>query len=471
MRHARRVMKPGRAGAGPSRRAMLAGGVGAAALVVLPDLAFAGSASAITTAATDAVAVGRGPGHFFVYGLPGTAERGSSAVQGAAGPAARALVRSSPIAMASKLAAGPVMSPDQSTLALVTVDEAESAASVTLSLIDTASFAIAAQGSLRLAGLPARTNILPTAVFAPGTSVVALVLAITSPSNWRMITKKDGGTRSLLAATWRSHHELAYFDRRTGEFTGPFSLGDAPSLALSTAAANAHDLFLWTTEEPQPGQAAKGRPAPVSRLSVYPLGGGSARLSVPSPGPWPAGEPVITLPDGDIARLVEGRDMQVWSAAGHLTSTRIAAIEEVFAKAAAVTVTPRPDGMLLLSKPGIGRAIVVDPAHSFRVRSQVDFPVPALAYGAPASKAVLSPAGDVLYVLGPRAVGGLSAYDVATGALRASYSRGHHYCGLYQLSSGSLLAVGTDSPRVSFFSSSLRPLGSMDTTLFVADVF
>ncbi len=365
------------------------------------------------------------------------------------------------------------MSPDRSTLALVTVDEAESAASVTLSLIDTASFAIAAQGSLRLAGLPARTNILPTAVFAPGTSVVALVLAITSPSNWRTIVKKDAtrGTRSLPAATWRSHHELAYFDRRTGEFAGPFSLGDAPSLALSTIAANGRDLFLWTTEEPQPSDAGKGRPAPVSRLSVYPLRGGSARLSVPSPGPWPSGEPVITLPDGDIARLVEGRDMQVWSAAGHLTSIRIAAIEEVFAKAAAVTMTPRPDGTLLLSKPGIGRAVVVDPVHSFRVRSQVDFPVPALAYGGPASKAVLSPAGDVLYVLGARAVGGLAAYDVATGTLRASYSHGHHYCGLYQLSSGSLLAVGTDSPRVSFFSSSLRPLGSMDTTLFVADVF
>ncbi len=63
---------------------MLAGGVGAAALVALPDLAFAGSASAVTTAAKGAIAVGQGPAHFFVYGMPGS-KGGSSALQGAVG--------------------------------------------------------------------------------------------------------------------------------------------------------------------------------------------------------------------------------------------------------------------------------------------------------------------------------------------------------------------------------------------------
>jgi hypothetical protein len=438
---------------------MLAGGAGAAA---------------VTRSANGAAGAGQPSGHFFVYGMPGTAE-GNSTLQGGTGPAARALARSSPTAIASKLAAAPVASPDQRTLALVTVDETESAARVTLSLIDTTSFAIAAQGTLRLAGLPARTNILPTAVFAPGTSVVALVLAITSPSDWRTISKIDatGGTRRIPAATWRSHHELAYFDAGTGRFTGPFSLADAPSLVLSTVAATGTDLLLWTTQEPQPMAHLKARPepAPVSRLAAYPLGGGQARFSVPSPGPWPGGEPVLTLASGDVARLLAGRDMQVWSArTGRLATTAITAIEEVWAKPSAVTMTQRPDGTLLLVKAGIGRAVVVDPARSFRVRAQVDFPVPAVAYGGPASKAVLSPDGDILYVLGAKA-GGLSGYDVGTGALRASYSHGQHYSGLYQLASGALLATGTASPRVSFFSPSLRLLGSMQTTLFVADVF
>jgi hypothetical protein len=457
---------------GPTRRAVLAG-VGAAALVIVPDLEPAARASAGTKAKGD-VSAASGLRPFYVYGTPGTAQHGASLVQAARGPAARTLPGRAE-SVARGLAAAPVLSPDQSTLALVTVTETGSVSSVMLSLVDTASATLAARGTLHLPGLPAGTYILPTVVFAPGTAVVALVLAISSPSDWRMVTKRDGrgGTRTIPAATYRSHHQVAYFDRAAGVFTGPFSLSDEPSLALCTAAANSGELFLWTTEEPPAARSPKTRPVPpvVSRMSVYPLGGGQARLSVPAPGPWPSHEPVITLPDGDIARLVDARDMQRWSArTGRFTSVRIGPIAEVRAKIAPVVITPRPDGTLFLAKPGIGRAVVVDPADSFRVRTQIDFPVPPMAYGAPASKAVLSPDGSVLYALGGSG-GGLSAYDAGTGALQASYSHGQHYSGLYQLASGTLLAVGTANPRVSFYSPSLQPLGSIDTTLFVAAIY
>ena len=114
----------------------------------------------------------------------------------------------------------------------------------------------------------------------------------------------------MHAVTWRSHHALAYFNRHTGTFTGPFHLDNAPSLALTTAAANSSDLFVWTTREPQPA-TTRPQPPPLPWVSVFPLGSGQARTSVPSPAPWPAGEPVVTLSTGEVGRLVNGRAVQV----------------------------------------------------------------------------------------------------------------------------------------------------------------
>ena len=84
---------------------------------------------------------------------------------------------------------------------------------------------------------------------------------------------------------------------------------------------------------------------------------------------------------------------------------------------------------------------------------------------------MLAPAGDTLYVLGSAGTGGLCAYDVASGALTASFSEGRHYAGLYQLPSGALLAVGAENPRLAFFSSALSPLGTTDTNLHISAVF
>ncbi len=479
MRSQRKKAQSALSGLGPSRRATLTGGIGAAALLALPDLAFSSPAAASATAfaAGTARSATTASPHFFLYGLPGPQGHPTASVAAGRAPAARSRALPAPAPIATKLAAAPVVSPDGAALALVTVDTAAVGATVTLTLIDRASAAITAQGTLALPDLAAGTNILVTPVFAAGTRTVALVLALTRPSHWRSIRKPDprtGSTRTMPVATWRSHHALAYFDQSSRTFTGPFHLADEPSLALSTAAANGSDLFLWTTREPQPDRSAKRRPvpAPLPWISAFRLGSGKARFSMPSPAPWSGGEPVVTLPSGDVARLVNGRDVQVCSAqAGQVRNVSIEPLSETRAKPSAVTMQARADGTVFITKPGIGRAVLVDPARSFRVLSQVSFPVPASPFGAPSSKAVLSADGQVLYVLGGAAAGGVAAYDVATGKLTASYSHGQQYAGLFQLASGTLLATAAANPRLAFFSPSLSPLGNMDTALHVSDVF
>jgi hypothetical protein len=463
------------AASGPSRRAMLVGGIGVTALVALPDLALASpiarAAAASDTAAGATLSASR---HFFIYGLPGSVSRAAAAVHAAAAPAGRAKPSAAAKPIASALACAPVLSPDQSTIALVTVDQTDQDASVTLSLVDTASAAIVSHGTLRLDRVPAGSNILPTPVFAAGTQIVALIVAITSPSDWRTISKRDktGGTSKHLAATWRSHHELAYFDRKAGRFTGPFNLGNEPALALTTVAANAHGLFVWNTAEPQLSGPKRAPVAvPLPRLSVYPLGSGKARHTALAPAPWPGGEPVLALPDGDIVRLAFGRQLHVVSArTGEISSIAVPEIQEIKAKPTALTMTLRPDGTLLIVKAGIGRAVLVDPAQRYRSVASVDFPIPEIASGGPPSKAVLSPDGEVLYVLGSRQAGGIAAYSVASGKLAASYSSGTQYSGIYQLPSGTLLTTAVKGPRVSFFSGSLHPAGTLDSTIFVAEV-
>jgi hypothetical protein len=380
------------------------------------------------------------------------------------------------VPVAAGLAAAPVLSPDAGTVALVTVEAVAGGQEVRLTLVSTASAKVAKHGSVTITGIPEGTNILPKPVFAAGSATIALVLAITVPTGKRPMRKRNerGEVRNGMATTWESHHALAYFDSATGSFAGPFHLADQPSLALSTAIANADDLFVWTTREPRPDPAAKShpKPPPLPQLNVYPLGSAKPRLSVPAPAPWPGGEPVAALPSGDVARLVNGRILQVCSArTGEVTQAAVGPLNIIRAKPSAVTMQARQDGTLFLTKPGIGRAVILDPAASFRVKTDISYPVPAWPFGAPWTKAVLSPSGGTLFVLGEAKTGGISAYDVATGAMTASYSQGHQYSGLYQMPSGTLLAVAPKNPRLAFFSATLSPLGTADTNLHVSAVF
>jgi len=460
---------PGGDGFGLNRREVLAGSIGAGALVALPDLGVgdlpgARSGQSAKTALR----------YVFLYGTPGPAPSGS--LVATTFPVSRTAPPPTPVPVAIKLAAAPVLSPDQAVTALTTVDMVPDGAQITLTLLDATSAAVAKQGSVTVAGIPADANVLVTPVFAPGSAIVSLVLAITMPTGKRLMRKADPGAGSLAAqwaTTWVSHHALAYFDQRSGVITGPFHLSDEPSLALTTAAANSSDLVLWTTREPQADDPAEIRAqASLSRLTVFPLGSGTASLSGPAPAPWPGGEPVITLPAGDVARLVRGRDVQVCSArTGEITELGIAAFGHARAKPSAVTMQARSDGTVFMTKPGAGVAVIADPAEAFRTTAQIQFPLPATPLGAPWTKAVLSPAGDTCYVLGPAATGGISAYDVGSGKMAGSYSDGSQYAGLYQLPSGALLAVRPENPRLAFFSAGLSPLGTADTNLDVSAVF
>jgi hypothetical protein len=154
-----------------------------------------------------------------------------------------------------------------------------------------------------------------------------------------------------------------------------------------------------------------------------------------------------------------------------VTEVGIPAFGQARAKPSAVTMQARLDGTVFMTKPGVGVAVIADPAEAFRITGQIHFPLPATPFGAPWSKAVLSPAGDTCYVLGPAATGGLSAYEVGSGKMVGSYSDGRQYAGLYQLPSGSLLAVRPENPRLAFFSAGLSPLGTADTNLDVSAVF
>jgi hypothetical protein len=455
-----------------SRRELLAGGIGASALIALPDFTRTGGRGARPAASGNSA--GR---YVFLYGTLQSAASPGGSVATAVTPTSRSRSLPAAVPVATNLATAPVLSPDQATVALVTVNTVPDGSKVTLTLVKTASATVARRGSVTITGVPDGTNILATPVFAPGSATIPLVLAITVPTGQRLVRKLNPHTGSATvrsATTWQTHHALAYFDSATGAFAGPFHLADQPSLALSTAVASAHDLFLWTTREPQPDRTAKShpKPPPLPQLNVYPLGSAKPRLSVPAPAPWPGGEPVAPLATGDVARLVNGRCLQVCSArTAEVTQFTVKPLNVIRAKPSAVTMQARPDGTLFLTKPGIGRAVVLDPADSFRVTADVTFPEPAAPLGAPWSKAVLSPSGDTLFVLGGAGTGGISAYDVATGALNASYSQGRQYAGLYQMPSGTLLAVGATNPRLAFFSSTLSPLGTADTNLHVSAVF
>jgi len=446
---------------------MLAGGLGAGALIALPDLSMAGRQASTSPLSKIAPA---GQRYALLYGtLPKSSSGGQIAPAVTPTSKAKPLPPATPVAVS--LASAPVLSPDQSSVALITVNSVSGGSAVTLTLVNSSTAAIEAQGTVTVSGTPAGTNIIATPVFATGTSTIAVVLGITEPTGHQPAVKKGTGVH-FDATTWQSHHALAYFDTSTGAFAGPFDLNNGPALALHTAAANTSDLFLWTTPEPQI-TAVKGTASPLPTVSVFPLGAGTPRLTAPALAPWPGHEPVVTLASGDVARFVNGSAVQVVSAQnGDTTQTAISALSARPAKPSSITMTARPDGTLFLVKPGIGRAVIADPAASFNIKAQVDFPVPGVPAGGLVHKAVLSASGETLYVLGPTKTGGLAAYDVATGKMTASFSKGSiSYTGLSLLPSGNLLAVTGNNPRLAYFSPTLEPLATANSTLQIAAVY
>jgi hypothetical protein len=472
-----------------SRRALLAGSVGAGALIALPDLgAKAATADVAATGAATTSATATTARYALIYGTLNAAPFTGGSLATTGTPAASSSAPAQPansrktaqpavlpaaVPVASMLAAAPVASPDQSLTALVTIDALTNGQRVTLTLVDMTTLTVARQNSITVTGIPDGTNILVTPVFAPGTSVIPVVLAITVPKAAGTMRKTDpaAGKMATWAATaYESQHALAYFDTATGAFDGPHYLRDEGTLALTTVAASKTDLFVMTTKEPEAAPA--GTKAPVSQLRAFPLGSAKQRFSAPAFGPWPGGEPVVTLASGDIARMINGRAVQVFSKKnGDLTQHTIAPVNVIRAKPSPVTMEARPDGTVFLTKPGIGKAVIADPARGFATKAEISFPAPARPLGAPWSKAVLSADASTLYVVGSAKAGGIAAYDVKTGALAGAYTQGHQYAGVYLMPSGSLLAVSAANPRLTFFSPGLSPLGTASTDMQVAAVY
>src|SRR5215469_10502244 len=338
-----------------SRRAMLAGGAGVVALVAMPDLAPGAAQAAAAVRHGDAVgSSATTSGHFFLYGVtddPGHATR----VQAGQSPGVRSAAAPGAVSVTTNLAATPVASPDQSLLGLSVVTMAAAGATVTFSVVSKATGAVIRNTSFTIPGVPADTGILVTPAFSPDLSVVALVVAITVRTAVRMVPKLDprsGASQLVQAATLRSRHALAYLDMRTGSLAGPFYLADEGTLALSTAVATDSELFLWTTMDPQALHMTKGyrRAAPLPGISVFPFGAGKARLTVPSPAPWPGGEPAVALATGDVARLVNARTLQVVSARnGDLSEISPAPLSARRAKPTPATMMARADGSLFLT--------------------------------------------------------------------------------------------------------------------------
>jgi hypothetical protein len=450
-----------------SRRALLQRSVGAAVLVAAPEL-FSAKRAAAAAGLAGAVTAGR---PFYLYGIPDPTDvPGPSVHAGEAGSG-------SPKALATELAALPVKSPDGTKLALVALQEHGAVAGLAVTVVDVASAAVVSSGTLTMSELP-DAMLLATPVFAADSSTVAVVLSVTEPTNWQTLPKLNpltGETRTIRTATWVSHHALVYFDSRSKSFAGPFQLSDAPSLARVSATADDRDLFLWTIKEPAAVRGTKENPlpAPVPQLSAFPLGSGKARFTVQASDVWPVNsEPILQVGTGMIARLVYGRQVEIYGPkSGSHTTVTIGPLDQGSAKSAFTTMELRPDGLVYMSNPVIGKAVVADPSRSFKVVSAVSYAAPGGAGGAPSSKAALSADGKTLYALGGGQAGGLSAYDASTGAVRASHADGKQYTAVYELSGGTILAVSADNPRLSFFSASLDPISTTDSSLNVVEVY
>jgi hypothetical protein len=455
-----------------SRRDVLKGGVGVTLLACTSELLLR-RRTTVTATGFDPTLSADLASPFFVYGLtnespPVTLEMGTTANL------------SQPLTVvAQPLAAPPVRSLDGSRLASVSVsDQVGDTMKVTVTLIDYLTGSPVSSGILPVSGLPAGTLLLVTPTLAPDDNTVGLGLSISVPTNPRTATKfnvQSGETMTIQAVTWVSHHEVAFFDGANSTFSGPYDLGDAPSLARVNIVADASDLYVWTVPDLSV-LVASGTEVPsalTTTLRVFPLGSATPRLSLPAPGPWPVNsEPLLALSTGGAARMIYARQLQVYDpTTGQATTYDYPDLAVVkSAKPGTPDLRLNSDGTLLLTNPASGAAVFVDPAQSYAVVASVTFPIPLTISGA-ASKVALSGDCSTLYTLGPSGAGGLSAYDIQTNTLVASYSDGDEYAGVYCLGSGSLVALDRSSATLIFFSPALDPVGEASPGLYVSRIY
>ena len=451
----------------PTRRAMLTGGLGITALIALPDVLAGSPAYASQAAAGNSTA---STPHFFLYGTTGP--RTHAGVEGHKSPGAGASPASN-VVMGLDLA--PVRSADGSTLALVSTSPTGSARSVTLTLVDTQSGATSSSTTLALPGASSDASILTRPVFA-GPDTVVLLVAVSEPSLPRTIRKAPATGREAVTTgyTWTTHHQVAYFDRGTSTFSRPYSvrLGSDPYLALTDAAADSTHLYLWAVQDYSRIRAGKGaaHASLTTEFFAIPLGSGTPAVATASRGPWPSGAGAQILATGHVARVVAGRDLELFSPAdGSLRSVSLAPMHEVgAAKPGSITFDSLPNGNALVTNSALGRATVVDPSARFATVAVTDYP--RVPY--PVRGASVSSDGETLYTLGARDTGGLNAYKLTNGSLTASFTHGETYTGVYQLAGGNLLTLTAgQQTALSFFTPGLERVATAATDVLVAGVY
>ncbi len=104
-------------GFGLSRREVLTGGIGAGALLALPDLGMGGRSGARPGKSGRAALR-----YAFLYGTPDPGPAPAGSLVATMFPVSRAASPPTPVPVAIKLASAPVSSPDQAVTALATVD-------------------------------------------------------------------------------------------------------------------------------------------------------------------------------------------------------------------------------------------------------------------------------------------------------------------------------------------------------------
>ena len=441
-----------------TRRELLRGSLGAAILLA-GGRAFAGTTGA--RAAPGAL------GPYFVFGTPNPSTADDpSLIAGAATTTAP---------LAHRLVTPPLRSRDRSRLALVSVEDVGGSAGVIATVVDTRSGAVAASGTLRLADAP-DALILVTPALSPDATTLCLAISITTPTNWRVLSKLNpvtGATESRRVATWVSSHAIAYFDTRRQSFAGPFVLDDAPSLASVNVASTASDFCVWTMAEPAAVRGTKEnpKPTPIPSLSIYPFGSGKPRVTTPAPAVWPVNrEPTATLANGNFVRLVADSTLEVYSARDGASQSRVLSPFDVSTTRPTRTrMDQRRDGSLFISNPGLGQALLLDGANPAAVRARVTPDVREQLAGSHAPQAQLSDDGNTLYALGPN--GGVDSYLAASSRRARSIATDRQFTALYRLSSGGLAATSLTSPNLTFFDDSLQQVGTADTNFYIDGVF
>ena len=451
----------------PTRRALLAGGLGLTALIALPDVLAGSPAYAAQPAAGGSASAAP---HFFLYGTTGPRTR--AGVEGRKSPGSGSSPASNVV---TGLDLAPVRSADGSTLALVSTSATGRSRSVTLTLVDTQNGATASSRTLALPHASSAASILTKPVFA-GPDTVVLLVAVSEPSQPRTIHKTPATGRAAVTTghTWTTQHQVAYFDRRSAAFSGPYplQLGGNPYLALTDAAADSTHLYLWAVQDYSRIRVGAGaaRPSLTTEFFAIPLGSGTPALATASQGPWPSGAGAQILATGHVARVLSGRDLELYSPAdGSVRIVSLAPMHEVgAAKPGAVTLDSLPNGNALVTNSALGRATVVDPSARFATVTVADYP--RVPY--PVRGASVSSDGATLYTLGARDSGGINGYSLANGSMTASYSHGESYTGVYQLAGGNLLALTAGQQTgLSFFTPRLEPVATAATDVLVAGVY